>query len=38
MDSNQRHTDYDSVALPTELYRPKRKIAGEGFEPPTFGL
>ena len=35
-ESNQRHEDFQSSALPTELTR--HKIAGVGFEPTTFGL
>lgn len=35
-ESNQRHEDFQSSALPTEL--PRHKIAGIGFEPTTFGL
>ena len=34
-ESNQRHVDFQSTALPTEL---SGRIAGEGFEPTTFGL
>ncbi len=36
-ESNQRHEDFQSSALPTELSGQK-KIAGAGFEPTTFGL
>ena len=35
-ESNQRHRDFQSLALPTELSG--QKIAGTGFEPMTFGL
>ena len=34
-ESNQRHEDFQSSALPTEL---SGRIAGAGFEPTTFGL
>ena len=34
-ESNQRHEDFQSSALPTELTR--HKIAGVGFEPTTSG-
>ena len=36
-ESNQRHEDFQSSALPTELTRQIR-VAGIGFEPMTFGL
>ena len=36
-ESNQRHKDFQSFALPTELSGQK-EIAGAGFEPTTFGL
>ena len=35
-ESNQRHEDFQSSALPTELSR--HVVAGTGFEPMTFGL
>ena len=35
-ESNQRHKDFQSFALPTELR--DHLVAGEGFEPTTFGL
>ena len=35
-ESNQRHEDFQSSALPTELSG--HLIAGAGFEPTTFGL
>ena len=42
-ESNQRHMDFQSIALPTELPRHDnkiwiKKIAGAGFEPATSGL
>ena len=41
-ESNQRHEDFQSSALPTELSGHTSKwltqIAGAGFEPTTFGL
>ena len=37
-ESNQRHEDFQSSALPTELTRQKKRVAGTGFEPVTFGL
>ena len=46
-ESNCRHTDFQSVALPTELSglgkaylisKPKELVAGAGFEPTTSGL
>ena len=35
-ESNRRHMELQSIALPTEL--PSLPIAGAGFEPTTFGL
>ncbi len=35
-ESNRRHMELQSIALPTEL--PSQIIAGAGFEPTTFGL
>ena len=35
-ESNRRHMELQSIALPTEL--PSLHIAGAGFEPTTFGL
>ena len=35
-ESNQRHKDFQSFALPTELRN--HLVAGEGFEPTTSGL
>ena len=35
-ESNQRHMDFQSIALPTELR--DHLVAGEGFEPTTSGL
>ena len=35
-ESNQRHVDFQSTALPTELTG--HVVAGIGFEPMTFGL
>ena len=35
-ESNRRHMELQSIALPTEL--PSQPIAGAGFEPTTFGL
>ena len=35
-ESNQRHKDFQSFALPTELR--DHMVAGEGFEPTTSGL
>ena len=35
-ESNRRHMELQSIALPTEL--PSQTIAGAGFEPTTFGL
>ena len=35
-ESNQRHADFQSAALPTELSG--HVVAGDGFEPPTSGL
>ena len=35
-ESNRRHMDFQSIALPTEL--PSHLVAGAGFEPTTFGL
>ena len=35
-ESNQRHEDFQSSALPTELTG--QRVAGTGFEPMTFGL
>ena len=35
-ESNRRHMELQSIALPTEL--PSLLIAGAGFEPTTFGL
>ena len=35
-ESNRRHMELQSIALPTEL--PSQNIAGAGFEPTTFGL
>ncbi len=35
-ESNQRHMDFQSIALPTELRN--HLVAGEGFEPTTSGL
>ena len=35
-ESNQRHEDFQSSALPTELSG--HLVAGTGFEPMTFGL
>ena len=35
-ESNQRHKDFQSFALPTELW--DHMVAGEGFEPTTSGL
>ena len=39
-ESNQRHTDFQSVALPTELTGTMltHRVAGIGFEPMTSGL
>ena len=39
-ESNQRHKDFQSSALPTELTRHmlSHKVAGIGFEPMTSGL
>ena len=34
-ESNRRHMELQSIALPTEL---PSQIAGAGFEPTTFGL
>ena len=35
-ESNQRHMDFQSIALPTELRN--HLVAGEGFEPTTSGV
>ena len=39
-ESNQRHVDFQSTALPTELtgHAHQMRVAGIGFEPMTFGL
>ncbi len=40
-ESNRRHMELQSIALPTELPSHETKyllIAGAGFEPTTFGL
>ena len=37
-ESNQRHEDFQSSALPTELSGRLKEVAGAGFETTTFGL